>query len=117
VVPGLEAGIHTRPSLQVRTDVEITTINFIILALGAYRLTHLITTDAIADEFRKKVWSKFPPHTKIGYLITCNWCTGFWVSLAFVVGISILPQLTFVVSLVLAISAAIGLISAWIENK
>lgn len=97
--------------------MEITTINFIILALGAYRLTHLITTDAIADGFRQKVWKKFPTDTKIGYLITCNWCTGFWVSLAFVIGISILPQLTFVVSLVLAISAAIGLISAWIENK
>jgi hypothetical protein len=97
--------------------MEITLINFVILALGAYRLTHLITTDAIADGFRQKVWSKYPPATKIGYLITCNWCTGFWVSFLFVIGVSILPQLTFVVSLVLAISAAIGLISAWIENK
>ncbi len=96
--------------------MEITLINFIILALGAYRATHLITTDAIADDFRQKVWSKWPPTTKIGYLITCNWCTGFWVSLLFVIGVSILPQLTFVVSLVLAISAAIGMISAWIER-
>lgn len=96
--------------------MDITTINFVILALGAYRLTHLITTDAIADGFRTKVWSKFPPTTKIGYLITCNWCTGFWVSLLFVLGASILPQMTFVVSLVLAISAVIGLLSAWIER-
>lgn len=96
--------------------MDITTINFVILALGAYRLTHLITTDAIADEFRHKIWSKFPPTTKIGYLITCNWCTGFWISLLFVVGASVLPQFTFVVSLVLAISAVIGLISAWIER-
>lgn len=96
--------------------MDITTINFVILALGAYRLTHLITTDAIADGFRTKVWSKFPPTTKIGYLITCNWCTGFWVSLLFVIGASTLPQFTLVVSLVLAISAVIGLISAWIER-
>lgn len=96
--------------------MEITTINFIILALAAYRATHLITTDAIADGFRSWVWSKKDPTTKIGYLITCNWCTGFWVSLLFVIGASVLPQLTFVVSLVLAISAAIGLISAWIER-
>lgn len=96
--------------------MDITTINFVILALGAYRLTHVITTDAIADGFRNWVWSKFPPMTKIGYLITCNWCTGFWVSLLFVIGASILPQLTLVVSLVLAISAVVGLLSAWIER-
>jgi hypothetical protein len=34
----------------------------------------------------------------------------------FVAGASILPQLTFVVSLILAISAMIGIISAWIER-
>jgi hypothetical protein len=96
--------------------MEITAVNFIILALGAFRLTHLITTDAIADGFRTWVWSKYSPMTKIGYLITCNWCTGFWVSLLFVIGVSILPQVTFVVSLILAISAAIGLLSAWIER-
>lgn len=98
--------------------MEITTVQFLVYALAAFRLTHLITTDAIADGFRNWVWKKFPPHTtKIGYLITCNWCTGFWVSLVLVLGILVLPQVAFVVSLVLAISAAIGLISAWIENK
>ena len=96
--------------------MEITAVTFVVLALGAYRMTHIITTDAIADGFRNWVWSKFPPMTKIGYLITCNWCTGFWVSLLFVVGASILPQFTFVVSLVLAISAVIGLLSALIER-
>lgn len=96
--------------------MEINTLSFIILALGAYRMTHIITTDAIADGFRTWVWSKFPPMTKIGYLITCNWCTGFWVSLLFVAGASILPQLTFVVSLVLAISAVVGLLSALVER-
>jgi hypothetical protein len=96
--------------------MTIDAFTFVILALGAYRATHLITTDAIADGFRNKVWSKFPPTTKIGYLITCNWCTGFWMAGIFVVGASILPQLTFVVSLVLAISALIGIISAWTER-
>lgn len=97
--------------------MEITTINFIILALAAFRLTHLITTDAIADNFRQWVWKKWSPMSKIGYLITCNWCTGFWVSVFLVVSASVLPQVTFVVSLMLAISATIGLLSAWIENK
>ncbi len=96
--------------------MEMTLINFVILALGAYRMTHIITTDAIADGFRNWVWKRYDPTTKIGYLITCNWCTGCWVSLMFVVGASILPQLTFVVSLVLAISALVGLISVWAER-
>ena len=96
--------------------MEITAVTFVILALAAFRLTHLVTTDAIADGFRTKVWKKFPPSTKIGYLITCNWCTGFWVSIFLVISYLILPVATLVVSLVLAISASIGLISAWIER-
>lgn len=87
-----------------------------ILALAAYRLTHLITTDAIADGFRTRVWKKFPPSTKIGYLITCNWCTGFWASIFIALLWLALPQVAIVVSLILAISASVGLLSAWIER-
>ena len=96
--------------------MDITLVNLLILILAAFRLTHLITTDAIADGFRTRVWKKFPPATKIGYLVTCNWCTGFWVSIFLVIFYLILPLATLVVSLVLAISASIGLISAWIER-
>jgi peptidoglycan/LPS O-acetylase OafA/YrhL len=96
--------------------MDITLVTFVILALAAFRLTHLVTTDAIADGFRTKVWKKFPPSTKIGYLITCNWCTGFWVSGFLVIFYLVLPVAALVVSLILAISASIGLISAWIER-
>jgi hypothetical protein len=96
--------------------MEITLVTFAILALAAFRLTHLVTTDAIADGFRTWVWKKFPPMTKIGYLITCNWCTGFWVSIFLVIFYLVLPVATLVVSLILAISASVGLISAWIER-
>jgi hypothetical protein len=96
--------------------MEITALTFVILTLAAFRLTHLITTDAIADGFRTKIWKKFPPSTKIGYLITCNWCTGFWVSVFLVIFYLVLPVATLVVSLILAISASVGLISAWIER-
>lgn len=96
--------------------MEITLVNFAILAFAAFRMTHLITTDAIADGFRSWVWKKYPPTTKPGYLITCNWCTGFWVSGILVFFYLVLPVATLVVSLVLAISALIGIISAWIER-
>jgi hypothetical protein len=96
--------------------MTIDLVTFTILAFAGFRLTHLITTDAIADGFRNKIWSKYAPMTKIGYLITCNWCTGFWVSGFLVLFWLILPQITLVVSLVLAISALIGLISAQLER-
>ena len=96
--------------------MTIDLVTLLILGLAAFRATHIITTDAIADGFRNKVWSKFPPTTKIGYLITCNWCSGFWVSAVVVVFWLTLPQITLVVSLVLAISALIGLISAQLER-
>lgn len=96
--------------------MTIDLVTLTILALAGFRATHLITTDAIADGFRNKIWSKWPSNTKIGYLITCNWCTGFWVSGFLVLFWLILPQITLVVSLILAISALIGLISAWIER-
>lgn len=96
--------------------MDISLVSFLILALGGYRLTHLITTDAILDGFRTWIWKKWPPNTKIGYLITCNWCTGFWVSVKLVLLYLIVPQVALVLSLILAISATIGMISAWIER-
>lgn len=89
---------------------------YLILALGAYRATRLVTTDTITEPLREKIWSKWPPHTQFGYLFTCNWCTGFWVSAIFVLGHLIFPEFTFVVSLILSISAVIGLISARLEQ-
>jgi hypothetical protein len=96
--------------------MEITLLTFVIYCLAAFRLTRLVTTDTIAEGLRNKIWSKWPPTTKIGYLITCNWCTGYWIAILLVIFVFILPQLAFVVSLVLAISAAVGLISAWTER-
>jgi hypothetical protein len=96
--------------------MEITTLTFTILTLAAFRLTHLVTTDVILDGFRNKVWSKYPPNTKLGYLITCNWCTGFWAALFVIIFYICLPQAAFVVSLVLAISALVGIFSSWLER-
>jgi hypothetical protein len=96
--------------------MSVTLTYFVIISLAAFRLTRVITTDAIFESVRNKIWGKFPPSKGIGYLITCNWCTGFWVSALFVLMLLILPLPTLVVSLVLAISAVIGLLSTWIER-
>lgn len=91
-------------------------LTFIILALAAFRLTRLITTDTIFESAREKVWKKYPPHTKLGYLITCNWCSGLWAA-AFLVMLYLLAQpVAYVVSLVLSISALVGLVANKLDN-
>jgi hypothetical protein len=92
--------------------MTIDLLTYVVLVLAAYRVTRLITTDAVLEKFRTWVWKKKPPHSGVGYLITCNWCTGFWVSLATILCYLILPSATFVVSLVLSTSALVGIISS-----
>jgi hypothetical protein len=92
--------------------MTIDLLTYVVLVLAAYRVTRLITTDVVLERFRTWVWKKYSPETKLGYLFTCNWCTGFWVSLAVILCYLILPSATFVVSLVLSTSALVGIISS-----
>lgn len=87
-------------------------LTFVILALAAFRVTRVITTDTVFEPVREKIWKKFPSSHGFGYLITCDWCTGFYVSIAFVVGFLLVPMVVYVVSLVLSISAIIGLLAS-----
>jgi hypothetical protein len=95
--------------------MTISIFSYILLVLAAYRTTRLITTDTITEPIREKIWKRFPPSTPFGYLFTCNWCTGFWVSLLFVVAYILVPDVTFVVSLVLSTSALVGIIASKAE--
>jgi hypothetical protein len=88
---------------------------FIILALAVFRATRLVTTDQIFEPLRQRIWSKFPPNTFLGYLLTCNWCSSIWVSAIFVAGYILLPYATFVVSLLLALSAVAAYIAARVD--
>lgn len=89
---------------------------FVIYSLAAYRVTRFFVEDVLFEPVRNKIWSKFPPSTKFGYLLTCYWCLGFWVAFFFIIMAYLLPEFTFVVSLILAISALIGLISTRLER-
>lgn len=89
---------------------------YVIMALAAYRLTRLLTTDVILEGLREKIWKKYPPSTKLGYLFTCNWCMSIWAA-AFIIGLaSLLPAVAYVVSLVLSISAIVGLVATKLDN-
>jgi hypothetical protein len=91
--------------------MTIDAFTYIVLALAAFRVTRVITTDTVFETIRDRIWNRFPPTTKFGYLLTCNWCTGFWVSIGFVGLYLLVPTIVFVVSLVLSISAIVGLLS------
>ena len=86
-------------------------LTFVILALAAFRVTRVITTDVIFESVRERIWKKFPSSKGFGYLITCDWCTGFYVSIIFVLAYLLVPVIVYVVSLVLSISAIIGLLA------
>lgn len=88
----------------------------IVLALAVYRICRLIIEDAVTEKVRDAIWSKFPPSHGIGYLITCYWCTGFWVASLVVVLFMIIPVPTIAASLVLALSALAGIIAARLDH-
>ena len=93
--------------------IAINPFTFVILALAAFRITRLITTDRNFDSLREKIWNKFPPNrVNIGYLITCDWCTSIWVAPIVIFSYVLVPSVVFVVSLVLATSAVVGFLAA-----
>ena len=93
--------------------MNISVLNFIILALGTFRLTRIITTDVVLNAVRDKIWKKYPPENGgLGYLITCDWCTSIWTATPIVIGYTIVPDITIAVTCVLALSAITGLVTA-----
>ncbi|NBQ64063.1 MAG: DUF1360 domain-containing protein [Verrucomicrobia bacterium] len=90
---------------------------FIITALAVYRATRFVIQDELVSPLRNRLWKKFPPETnKFGYLFTCMWCMSIWTASLFVLSSIIMPTITFYVCLVLALSAIVGLLTAY-ENR
>lgn len=96
--------------------MELTISELIILALATYRLCRLIIEDTVTERLRVAIWARFKPSHGIGYLITCYWCTGFWVASLLVLLFIIVPVPTIAASLVLALSALAGIIAARLDR-
>lgn len=78
-------------------------------SLAVFRLTKLIMEDRITLEFREAFWAKFPPNTKIGFLLTCPWCVSIWAA-AIVIGTrKAFPEAGDILSTILATSAVTGI--------
>lgn len=91
-------------------------IPLLILALATFRISRLFTVDVIFENLREWIWKKKPPHTKIGYLFTCNWCMSIWVASLLVICYTIITTATTLIALPFALSAVAGLIAARLDN-
>jgi hypothetical protein len=91
-------------------------LGFIILALATFRITRLFTTDYIFEWLRNGIWKKFPPHTWLGYLFTCDWCFSIWVASGIAICYTIVPMATTIVALPFALSAVASLISKRLDD-
>lgn len=110
----------------------------VLLPLAAYYVTWLITHSKIADpivtrwqaywEFRWIQKHTMPGsdaereavesdgwNSKLAYLVTCAWCTGYWVSLVFITSVmpsTDIPVWPFWPLILLASAAVIGIIDS-----
>lgn len=91
-------------------------LTFLIYALAAYRVTRFIIEDSLPERVRNAIWNRFPPTHGIGYLITCYWCSGFWVATLLTVGYILVPSVMFYIALALALSTTTGIISKLLDR-
>lgn len=86
-------------------------------ALATYRLSRLAIEDEITSDLRNKVWKKYPPEkTKIGYLLTCYWCSSIYAASALEISRMIAPKTTRAVETALAASAVAGIVAARLDQ-
>ena len=87
-----------------------------LTSLATYRLSRLAIEDEITAPVRDRVWKFAPPErSKIGYLLTCYWCSSIYAASALEISRIIAPRTTRAVETVLAASAVAGLVAAHVE--
>ena len=88
--------------------------NLVRSGLATYRLTRLITRDTITAPVREQIWRWYPPHSsKLGYVLTCEWCSSMYAASLLEISRIITPRWTARVETVLALSALAGLLTAY----
>jgi hypothetical protein len=97
--------------------MTVTLVHLLILGLAAWRGTRFVVEDALFEPIRAKIWAKWPPEsTKIGYLLTCYWCSGFWISVILTLIFLFGGTIGLVIVLILALSAIVGLLQAFLDR-
>lgn len=94
----------------------MTVAELAIRGLATYRLSRLVVEDEITEPLREKIWKKHPPTTRLGYLITCYWCSSIYAASALEISRIIAPKTTQRVETVLALSAVAGIVAARMDS-
>lgn len=96
--------------------------SFALLGLAAYRVWKLVAEDTILDKprawfvygFRK--WRGNGSAEYVKDFISCPWCLGFWVALAWWGAFEAWPHGTIIATVPLAISAIVGVLG-WVIGE
>ncbi|WP_010530165.1 DUF1360 domain-containing protein [Lentibacillus jeotgali] len=104
-------------------ELEITWIDFVLLILASYRLTHLIVFDKITEFIRKPFLTKKKisesetktvPKSNIGYLLTCYWCAGVWSAILLGLTYLWIPEITQYLIFILAIAGGQAILESFV---
>jgi len=94
---------------------------FALLALAAFRIWKLIGDDAVLD--RPRAWALAQLDARfsnkgdvLDYFITCPWCAGFWISLAWWGAWLLWPHGTLVAAALWSLSAVVGYLGVGIDK-
>lgn len=77
---------------------------FVVLALAAWRVWHLIAEDDLTGPLRDRV---APPESKRSEFVECPYCSGAWISGAWWVAWTAWPDITVWLASLFAIMAAV----------
>jgi hypothetical protein len=100
---------------------------FVILALAAFRIQRIFTTDSwyLTQGFRRYLDRRAAPAqkanqqnfwTEIAELFSCPWCFGFWTSIAVIAEFTFLSVVPLWVYTGFAISAVVGMLGTYDER-
>ena len=85
---------------------------FVLLAAAAYRIFRLLAFDTITERWRERLLEKIDREAddpKWRTFVTCPWCAGFWITVAWWLAWLQWPHATLVAATPFAISLAVGL--------
>lgn len=85
---------------------------FLLLALAAWRVFKLFAEDLIIDRARRRL---APAASTREVFLTCPYCSGFWIALAWWLAWVAWPPWTLVAATPLALSASVGLIASRLD--
>lgn len=82
-----------------------------VCAAAVFRLTRLVTSDAITERFRRWAVRRQGDHKRLAYFLTCPWCVGFWMAVAVAALVTLWPTGAAYIVLVLSWSTVTGLLA------